>query len=57
MEKTEREFVISENVAQVILEYLASRPYREVFELIAALQSIKPLSARHNPGVPKVEAE
>ena len=49
MEKTEREFVISENVAQAILEYLASRPYREVFELIAALQSIKPLYVQDDP--------
>jgi hypothetical protein len=38
-----RKFIIEEKLAQDILEYLASRPYREVFELIAALQRVEEL--------------
>lgn len=36
-------FAIPENVATAILNYLSTRPYREVYELITALQQIQPV--------------
>jgi hypothetical protein len=35
-----KSFLLSEALAQAILDYLASRPYREVFKLVGALQSL-----------------
>jgi hypothetical protein len=35
-------FLIEEQLAQSVLNYLAQRPYHEVFQLIAELQQIKP---------------
>lgn len=34
--------VIDQALAQAVLNYLARRPYAEVFELIAALQRLEP---------------
>jgi hypothetical protein len=48
----EKQFVIGEKLAQAILEYLASQPYREVFGLIAALQRVEEL-----PVVPLPQTE
>lgn len=39
----EKQFSIGEELAQAILSYLATRPYQEVFRLIAALQQLKPV--------------
>lgn len=37
-------FVIPQDLAQAILDYLASRPYREVHELIVRLQRLERLA-------------
>lgn len=34
-------YAVSEQLANVILNYLATRPYREVSEMITALQQVK----------------
>lgn len=39
----EQQFLIPHSLAQVILNYLVTRPYAEVFELVAALQGLKTL--------------
>jgi len=36
----ERKFIITENLATAVLQYLAKRPYEEVFPLIAGLQRL-----------------
>lgn len=36
-------FAIPENLASAVLTYLATRPYREVYELVAALQQMQPV--------------
>lgn len=33
-------YVISQELAQALLNYLAQRPYAEVFELVAAVQAL-----------------
>jgi hypothetical protein len=33
-----KEFKVSENVLQVMLDYLTTRPYKEVFQLIREIQ-------------------
>lgn len=38
-----KKFEISEDLAQKVLNYLATRPYLEVAELITQLQQIKPI--------------
>lgn len=38
-----KQFEISEELANLILQYLASKPYVEVAELISKLQQIKPI--------------
>lgn len=39
-----KQFEISEELANKILQYLAARPYVEVAELISKLQQINPIS-------------
>jgi hypothetical protein len=39
-----KQFEISEELANKVLQYLATRPYLEVAELISNLQQIKPIS-------------
>ncbi len=34
-------FKIEQNVAQAMLDYLATQPYKEVFQLVNALQSLE----------------
>jgi hypothetical protein len=43
MEKT-MTYEISQELAQGLLNYLAARPYKEAFVLIAELQKLKPLT-------------
>lgn len=38
------ELVISVQIAEAIVNYLASRPYIEVFKLIEAMQQLEPLT-------------
>lgn len=38
-----KKFEISEDLAQKVLNYLATRPYLEVAELITQVQQIKPI--------------
>lgn len=44
------EFIIKKDLAQAILDYLATKPYREVFTLIANIQGLKKI-----PETPKEE--
>lgn len=37
-----KQFIITEELAQTILNYLATRPYAEVSQLVPRLQSVKP---------------
>ena len=39
MEK--KQFIIQEDLANAILQYLASKPYAEVFQLIGGLQQLR----------------
>lgn len=41
-----KKFEISEQLANAILQYLASRPYAEVYQLVAALQKIEEIPAK-----------
>jgi hypothetical protein len=36
-------YVISHPLAQATLDYLASRPYREVYQLVRAFEALEPL--------------
>lgn len=37
-----KQFIIQEDLANAILQYLASKPYSEVFQLIGGLQQLRP---------------
>lgn len=54
-----KEYIVSADVLQNILNYLSERPYKDVFQLIQALQSsIKPVpenAPQPAPGDAKVE--
>ena len=41
----EQQLVIDLKVAEAVVNYLAQRPYIEVFQLIAAMQQLQPLPA------------
>lgn len=45
-------FKITEQTAQTILNYLADKPYREVFGIIEELRSIEEIVAEPEDGVP-----
>jgi len=36
-------YAIEEGLVNAILNYLAQRPYQEVFKVVSALQSLKPV--------------
>ncbi len=36
-----KQFIIQEDLANAILQYLASKPYGEVFQLISGLQQLR----------------
>jgi len=38
-----RQFKISQEVLEKVLNYMASKPYLEVFQLITALQALEPV--------------
>jgi hypothetical protein len=40
-----KQLVIDLKTAEAVVNYLAARPYIEVFQLIAALQQLQPLPA------------
>lgn len=39
-----KNYIIREDLAQAVLNYLAGRPYQEVFPLVAGLQGLKEAS-------------
>lgn len=41
--QTEKVYLVSESVLQGLLNYLGTRPYKESYKLINAIQSSKPL--------------
>jgi hypothetical protein len=41
----QKDYVISQNVAQAIVDYLQTRPYNEVYKLIAAVVQLQPAPA------------
>lgn len=41
-----KQLVISLTTAEAVVNYLAQRPYVEVFQLIAAMQQLQPLPAQ-----------
>ena len=43
------EFKITEDVINSVLQYLATKPYAEVAQLIAALQQVEPLAEQPTP--------
>lgn len=40
-----KQFKVNENLIQVTLQYLATRPYAEVFQLISELQKVEEIKA------------
>jgi len=47
----QQQLVIDLKTAEAVVNYLATRPYIEVFQLIAAMQQLKPLP---EPAAPTV---
>lgn len=45
-----KQFVISEQLAQGVLNYLATQPYAQVFQMIEAIKSLQEVSP--TPSVP-----
>lgn len=50
-----KQLVIDLKTAEAIVNYLAARPYVEVFQLIAAMQQLQPLPAPEPMPVPAKE--
>lgn len=44
----EKKFIINENLAKAILQYLAARPFGEVHQLVGALQQVEELKEEKN---------
>jgi len=49
-----KQFIIQEDLANAILQYLASKPYGEVFQLIGGLQQLRIME---NPELPEPKKE
>lgn len=49
-----KQFIIQEDLANAILQYLASKPYGEVYQLISGLQQLRIMDA---PELPKPKKE
>ena len=49
-----KQFIIQEDLANAILQYLASKPYGEVFQLIGGLQQLRIME---NPELPELKKE
>lgn len=47
--------IIDIKTAEAIVNYLAARPYIEVFQLIAAMQQLEPLTPAALPAAPAEE--
>ena len=45
MNEQPKQLVIDLKTAEAVINYLAQRPYIEVFQLIAAMQQLQPLPA------------
>ena len=45
MSDEKKQLVIDLKTAEAVVNYLAARPYVEVFQLIAAMQQLQPLPA------------
>jgi hypothetical protein len=45
-------FALPENVANAVLQYLAQRPYVEVYQMVAAMQALQPVAAPTTVPVP-----
>lgn len=51
-----KQFIIQEDLANAILQYLASKPYSEVFQLISGLQQLR-IMENHEPKKEKLKQE
>jgi len=51
MTNDERGFVVGEGLLNGILQYMVTRPYTEVFQLIEAIRSLQPMEAPPAAGV------
>lgn len=49
-----KQFIIQEPLAQAILNYLAERPYKEVFQLVMAMQVLKEVP-NEDPAIKEVK--
>lgn len=49
-------YVIPQQLAQAILDYLAAHPYREVAPLVAAMQQLQPVPEPATPPVDPPDA-
>jgi len=41
-----REFIITEELANKLLNYIVAKPYIEVFQLVQQLQTLKPVEVK-----------
>lgn len=51
----QRMFLLPEGLAQAVLNYLAARPYMEVFELVEGLRVVEPFAPKEIPSQPAAE--
>lgn len=50
-EKQVKQYILSEDLGQAVLNYLVAKPYQDVFKLVEGLSKIP----EHKPEVPKLE--
>lgn len=46
MERMDQKYIIEHSLLSAVVAYLVTKPYREVAELIAALQRVEPIKER-----------